>query len=103
MKIYPVQDEENNLHAFEIANWKVSRARATKIVKAISGASIIRKPKRFFSGIREEVFCEFKINGTLFEINEPYGDNSRYWVGKKEEGGWCEELEVVKNAFQAAW
>lgn len=73
------------------------------IVKTIPNAVILRKPKRFLSWFREEVFCEFSINNVVFQIDEPYGDNSRYWVGKKEAGGWCQELEQVKEAFQKAW
>jgi len=49
-----------------------------RLLAEFSGATVIRKPKRLFSWFREGAFCEF----------EPYGDNSRYWVGKKEEGGW---------------
>ena len=102
MNIYPIENESGQLHAFEIENWKVSRARATSIVKSIPDAVIIREPKKILSWFREDVFCEFSINNTVFQIDEPYGDNSRYWVGKKEAGGWCPELEKVKKAFQEA-
>ena len=100
MKIHPIENNEGQLHAFEIANFSVSRSRVAKIVGKIHGAKILRKPRRFFSWFREEVFCEFEINGVVFQIDEPFGDNSRYWIGKKEEGGWCEELEIVMRAFQ---
>lgn len=102
MKVYPIKNKEGQLHAFEIDNFKVGRSRTTEIVRKIHGAKILRKPKRFLSWFREEVFCEFELNGVVFQIDEPYGDNSRYWIGKKEEGGWCEELETVMGAFQEA-
>lgn len=102
MKIYPIEDKQGKLHAFEIENRKVSRSRATKVVKGIPGVILLREPKRFLSWFREEVFCEFQVNGVTFQIDEPYGDNSRYWIGKKEGGGWCKELELVKQAFQAS-
>jgi len=103
MKIYPIENKEGKLHAFEFEDLNVGRARILNIVTDIPGAVLTRKPKRLFSWYREEVFCEFEINDIAFQINEPYGDNSRYWVGKKEEGGWCKELELVKQAFQASW
>ncbi len=103
MKIHLLEDESGKLHAFEVDNWKVSRERATKIVGSVSGTVVTRKPKRIFSWFREEVFCEFELNGVVFQIDEPYGDNSRYWIGIKETGGWCKELELVKQAFQASW
>ena len=102
MNIYPIEDKQGKLHAFEIENWKTGRSKTVKIIKGIPEVIILREPKRFLSWFREEVFCEFKINETIFQIEEFYGDNSRYWIGKKEEGGWCRELELVKKVFQAS-
>lgn len=91
------------LHAFEIDNFKVSRKLAAKIAEGIPNSKIIKHPKRFLSWFREEVFCKFEINGIRFQIDEPYGDNSRYWIGKLEEGGFCKELLEVEKAFKNAW
>ena len=102
MKTYPIMDKEGNLHAFEIENWRVTRARACSIISLIPGAIITKKPKSLFSWFWDDVFCEFEIDGILFQIEEPYGDNSRYWVGKKEKGGWCKELELAQQAFEAS-
>ena len=101
MKVFPLINENGKLHAFEIENWKCSRKRATKIVNKIAGVKVIRKPK-LFSWSKEEIFCVFELNGIQFQIDEPYGDNSRYWIGKKEEGGWCKEIDTIQQAFQSA-
>lgn len=102
MKIYPVEDDQGRLHAFEVDHLRLSRAKAAKIVKAIPNVSITREPKRFLSWFREDVFCEFSIDGAVFQVDEPFGDSARYWIGKKGGGGWCEELELVKRAFQSS-
>ena len=102
MKVFPATTATGRLLSFEVHSWKLSRRRATTIASRIPGAQIIRHPKRFLSWFREDVFCEFRINAITFEIEEPLGDNSRFWIGKQG-GGWCAELELVKKAFEEAW
>jgi hypothetical protein len=99
MKTYPLQNEKGELHAFEIENIWVGREGATAIVERIPGVIVKRRPKKFLSDFREDVFCEFELNGVTFEIEEPFGDNSRYWIGKAG-GGWCPEVEIVERAFR---
>jgi hypothetical protein len=53
------------------------------------------------SWFREEQFCEFEVEGQRFVIEEPYGDNSRYWIGP-EPPAWCEQIGVVRDAFVVA-
>ena len=59
------------------------------------------EPKKILSWFREEVFCEFELNGVHFQIDEPYGDNSRYWIGpiNKENNN---NIEKVIEAFNNA-
>jgi len=83
--------------AFEVANLLLSRRRACDVVRAIPGATITREV-RFLLFRREDVFCEFLLDGQRFKISEPFGDNSRYWVGS-EPPRWCEQLAVVREAF----
>ena len=102
MKTYPLLNEEGKLYAFEVGNLMLSRRRATKIVEEIPGSTVIRRPK-WFSFSNQDIFCEFILNKVHFLIEEPYGDNSRYFIGKKE-SGWCPELEVVMKTFNnAGW
>lgn len=95
MKTYPIGESTETMYAFEVDNFRVGRRGAVRIVKTIPGVQIVRHPKRWFSWFREEGFCEFEVDSVRFEIAEPYGDNSRYWIGKSPTGGWCEQLEVV--------
>ena len=54
------------------------------------------------------MFCEFVLDGVLFEGEEPYGDNSRYWIGPSGTGiddkplEYFPQIEVVLKAFELA-
>jgi len=66
-------------------------------IRKICEAKILKVPK-FFSWLREEVFCEFELSGYLFQVLEPFGDNSRYWIGPKD-NTWHPEINIIKSAF----
>ena len=100
MKTYAVENEHGKLHAFEVPNSFLSRKGVVKLVSKIPGASIIKRP-RFFSWFREDEFCKFEVDGQLFVVEEPYGDNSRFLISA-EPPGWCPQLEVVIKAFSGA-
>ena len=100
MKIYDLHDKEGNAFAFEVENTLLGRRGACRVVRSIPGAVILKKP-RFLSWFREEVFCEFEIGGHKFQIWEPYGDNSRYWVGPEPVSN-TEQIKIVRKAFEAA-
>jgi hypothetical protein len=46
----------------------------------------------------EDEFCEFEIKGQKFVALEPFGDNSRYWIGPKP-SKWCEQVAIVRSTF----
>ena len=51
-----------------------------RAVSQIPGVKILRRP-RFFSWVREDSFCDFVLDGVGYEVEEPFGDNSRFWIG----------------------
>jgi hypothetical protein len=97
MKTYPLYDEEGRLFAFEIGNTIIGRRGLCRVVEGIPGATLLRKPK-FLSWFREAEFCEFSLDGERFVAEEPYGDNSRYWVGPVPPR-WLPQTEKVHEAF----
>ena len=103
MKVFPLTDDQGNVTAFEVPNWKLSRGRAVKIIDRVPGASIELRPKWPFPFGREDVFCRFRFNGRVFEIEEPFGDNSRYLICEAEGSRSSRELEVLMSAYRAAW
>lgn len=100
MKTYPEYTKDNRLHSFEIENLLCGRNKAVKIVENISGVKFLRRSRRLFSWFREEVFCEFELDGVHFQIDEPFGDNSRYWIGssQKENSAPIEKVLEIFNA-----
>ena len=98
MKTFDLHDKEGRLHAFEISNSGIGRRGVLKVVRAIPGARVTREPMRFLSWFREDEFCEFVLNDRTFIAQEPFGDNSRYWIGTRPPG-WCPELNAVREAF----
>ena len=96
MTIYDLKDKEGRIFAFEIDN--VGRECLCKIIRSFPEVHILREPK-FLSEMREDEFCEFEIRGQKFRAWEPFGDNSRYWIGP-EPTKWCEQVNTVRELFR---
>ena len=97
MKVYDIRDPQDRIFAFEIENLGVGRRGVCRIVERIPGAKVTRRPK-FLSWFREAEFCEFTVDGESFAAEEPWGDNSRYWIGPKPPR-WVAQAEKVRDAF----
>lgn len=97
MHVHDLMDETGRVFAFEVSNTIIGRGGACAIVKQIRGSKILRGP-RFLSWFREDEFCAFEVNGQRFVIEEPFGDNSRYWIGP-EPPVWCAQVDTVRQAF----
>jgi hypothetical protein len=76
MRTFPLQ-ASSKLHAFEVSNiWLQPRAIA-RLVRS-QGAEVTFQRRLFRSG---DVHLRFKFKGKEFQVVEPFGDNSRYWIG----------------------
>ncbi len=95
MKIYDGHNHSGELVYFEVSNTFLPRKSAVKIIKKIPHVEVLQEDKR------EDVFCMFKVGNKLFEIWEPYGDNSRYHIGEKGAGSSSNELQIIKQKFSA--
>lgn len=97
MKIHEIKDKKGRVFAFEVENFFIGRPGVCKVVMKIPKSRIVRYPSERLT-FREEFFCEFIVGGKRFEVWEPFGDNSRYWIGPKPPK-WCKQIEIVKKAF----
>jgi hypothetical protein len=98
MVLHELRNADGEVFAFEIDH--IGRGKAVRIIRQIPGVRLIRKPA-LFSFLREEDFCEFEIGGIRFLASEPFGDNSRLWIGPKDESNVAHpDFEHVKNAFR---
>ncbi len=100
MKIYDIKDNQGKVFAFEVSNFGLGRHGVCLVVETIPGATLVRRPT-FLSWFRESTFCEFVVDGEIYEADEPYGDNSRYWIGSKPPRS-LPQTERVREAF-ARW
>ena len=94
MKIHDLKDKQGRVFAFEVANTVLTRKGVCKLVKSIPGARLLSDGTE----LRQEEFCVFELQGQRFKAWEPFGDNSRYWIGP-EPPSWCEQVSVVRDAF----
>ena len=81
MKTFLLNSDEGQLTGFEVSNSFLSSGGIAKYVRRIKGCEVIGK-RRWFSA--DEVHVRFSFSGKRFIVWEPFGDNSRLWVGPED-------------------
>jgi len=82
MRTYPICDiETKKPFAFEIENIYLSANQTAEILRKVEGTSDVRRRRMFES--EPDVRVKFRYHEEDYIVLEPYGDNSRYWVGPK--------------------
>jgi hypothetical protein len=100
MEIYDLRDVEGRVFAFQVANTYLGRHGACRIARRIPGAHVVRSQRRFAWSNRDD-FCEFELGGVTFVIEEPFGDNNRYWIGPNPRH-YTAQTAVVRDIFARA-
>jgi|SRR5580704_4141079 hypothetical protein len=98
MRLSDLRDQEGRVFAFEVKNLFFGRSDVCQAASTIPGARILRTPK-IFSWFREDVFCEFEVDGVTFVAWEPFGDNDHFWIGP-EPTRWVPQIDAVREAFK---
>ena len=93
MTVYDVRDSGGRLFAFEVSSIVGRRG----VVRVIERIPSVRSVKR----VRGEEFCEFEVDGVNYVVLEPFGDNSRYWIGPKERKVFNQTAKV-REVFERA-
>jgi hypothetical protein len=93
MKTYPIVDDDGVFRGFEI-ELPISNRPVVRVLRSIDGVTEVTKT--WFNDDR----IKFLFNGEPFVVNEPYGDNSRYWIGPAEPPS-PQDISPIHNAFQA--
>jgi hypothetical protein len=96
VRVHDHNAQDGSLLGFEVENAALTRSRACRIAASIPGATIVRRSRLFRD---TDDFCEFTIQDETFIIEEPYGDNSRYWIGPKVLTQ-SKSLLMVRDAFE---
>ncbi len=83
MKTYKLHRENGYFYAFEIENAYIRPKKIAKLLDSIIDVTDVKLEKLFNSSI--DVHIHFKYKDKDFIVWEPYGDNSRYWIGPEQE------------------
>ena len=75
MRTYPILKDDGSLHAFEITSAWIRFSPLFKVLNSVQGVSEVKRQR--FNDDR----VTFKFHSNDCVVNEPWGDNSRYWVG----------------------
>jgi len=95
MKTYPEYREDGTLHSFEITSMWFSLRPIFSILRSVRGVSDVKR--NWFKDDR----IIFKYYGQDAVVNEPWGDNSRYWIGLSTTNESSEpRIEPIEKAFR---
>ena len=97
MRVHELRNAQGVVHAFEVSSL-MGRHAACRVAASIPGARLTKSHKPFSFSSQEGAFCEFDLNGEQYAIEEPFEDNSRYWVGPNSGSG-ANSLGAVLNHF----
>ena len=98
MNTSPTHDDKGHITGFEISNMLISRGGVVKLLETIPTVTITKSPKRWT--LDDDDFVHFTMNGHLFKVIEPFGDNSRYWIVTEDVAGQG-EVEGIRKVFDA--
>lgn len=100
MKTYSILDEAlGHAFAFEVENAYVSASTVAQLLTGIEGVTAVRKRKALRGP--PDVHIEFKYLGRDYLVWEPFGDNSRYWIGPKTKEEPAPDIQMIEDRFRA--
>ena len=103
MKTFPIKKKDGRLISFEIDNSDIWPQKIIKILSALKGVTNIQKKKlfqRLDETYSDTIHFKFRYKNTEFIVWEPYGDNSRYWIGPKDDKSQDIDITEIESAFQ---
>jgi hypothetical protein len=98
MKTFPLSDAGQAPGAFEIENIYVSRRLIAAVLKGIEGVTDVQLRGSFLTS--DDVRVAFLFSGHPCLVWEPFGDNSRYWIGPEDLDGREPDMSLVRAAFE---
>lgn len=98
MEIYPLTDRDGRVFAFEIDTAYIGIRQIATLLRAVHGVSDLRI-RRLFS-LPSDVHIEFCFKGENYIVWEPFADNSRYWIGPKNDDYTQIDIQEIADAFQ---
>ena len=95
MKTYPIFRSDGSLRGFEVTSTWSAFGPLCNLLRSVEGVSDVRR--NWFNDDR----ISFKFHGKPAVVNEPWGDNSRYWIGLEHPDAAPEvDIEPLHQAFR---
>lgn len=100
MRTYEIHRDDGYLLAFEIEMVYVRPKKVGEILSAVDGVTDVRVRRPL--GTTRDVHVAFKYLGIDYIVWEPFGDNSRYWIGPEQEKEQQSDIDItpIANAFR---
>ena len=94
MKTYPLRRSDGTLLAFEVTSAWISFYYLFKTLRSVDGVSSVKR--QYFNEDR----VSFQYHGVACVVNEPYGDNSRYWIRPQDPATTTIDMRPINTAFE---
>jgi hypothetical protein len=100
MNTYPIVDPKqgDNPFAFEVENAYLSRRTVARLLGRLDAVTKVGLGGRF--GSSNDVRVEFKFKNRDYIVLEPFGDNSRYWIGPRSSADSVGDISEIENIFK---
>ena len=100
MKTFPVvTSPDGRLVAFEVENAYIGASAVARLLVQVDGVTDIERRRPFSRS--SDVHVRFKHRGHPCIVLEPYGDNSRYWIGPECPETYPQDMREVESAFDS--
>jgi hypothetical protein len=99
MRVYElVRPDEQRPYAFEVSSsWSVFRP-IVRCLESVQGVTEARPGGHIMSGDENRAY--FLFHGVPFVVWEPFGDDSRYWIGPADVNMPAPDLGPLVQAFR---
>jgi hypothetical protein len=97
MRTWELHTDDGRPFGIEISNLNITRGGVVRTIERIPGATVTSGKR--YSERRRDDFCHFTLHGASFIAEEPFGDNSRYWIYAEVESGFA-FISAIQRAFE---
>lgn len=100
METHPVGGKTpgQRTYAFEIESAYVEPGTIAGLLEGVVGITHVRE-RRLFSGQRE-IHAKFRYMNRDYVVWEPFGDNTRYWIGPKDSSANAVSIGLIEEVFK---
>jgi hypothetical protein len=97
MKTYPMLEEGGTIRSFEISSGWLSAAPIMRLLEAVPGVVDVRRDR----STANDYWVTFSYNGVPCAVEEPWGDNSRLWIGPVDSASRRTDMKPIHDQFLA--